>query len=466
MKKKWLKMGLLLILPLTFGMACQITDTISSIFNRVSNELTEVVPTVISQATEAVITEPAETEELIGTLAPASGDEQDLRMLEKDFWYQEDGVVYLAFYFENPNADILFEDIDYTIYLYDADGNEIQADASYIRYLFPASTFGISDSVYLEDENAVVDSISIEWTYTSGAAEGFDNPFTVEGVVYWENDGYPSVTGKVVNNLPDTYVDVLANVILLDSNDEIIGSGYTYIDFVPGSDFMGFVSTVDVFGEVSKIEVYPTFTYSSYYYEGEEFWSEISILDDNFFLDDYGYILGGLVVQNNLDTTLSNSIAYVTFYDDNDAITSIASYTIERLFPGETIGIAPWASTPPDEAVTTTYDVLVLPGDYEDDYELTSNPITVNSAEITGDYDNYVTVSFTNGYSKSLSEVNVNVLVYDTEGYIIGGGYSWHTDPIPAGGTAEIEIWVDYDQTVDVGSVEAWVYPNSWTEFE
>ena len=90
----------------------------------------------------------------------------------------------------------------------------------------------------------------------------------------------------------------------------------------------------------------------------------------------------------------------------------------------------------------------------------------INSKEITGDYDDYVTVNFTNTYSKSLSEVNVNVLIYDTEGYIIGGGYSWYYDPIPAGGSAEIEIWVDYDQDSSVGSIEAWVSPSYWTEFE
>jgi hypothetical protein len=466
MKKKWLKIGLLLILPLMVGMACVATDAISSIFNRASDELTDIVPTDIIDIPETVITEPVPTEELVETLEPVDGEEQDLRMLEKDFWYQEEGAVYLAFYFENPNADILFEEIEYTVFLYDANGAEIQTDSAYIRYLFPASTFGVSDIVYLDDETALVDSISIEWTYVSGAAEGFSNPFTAEDVMYWDNGGSPGVTGKIVNSLPDTYVDILVNVILLDSNDEIVGSGYTYVDFVPGSDFMGFVSSVDAFADVSSVEIYPTFTSTSYYYEGEEFWSEITILDDNFFLDEYGYVLGGLVVQNNLDTALSNSIAYVTFYDDNDAVTSVANYTIEMLLPGDTVGIAPWASSPPDGSVTTTYDVLVLPGDYEDDYELASNPFTVNSAEITGDYDNYVTVNFTNGYSKSLSEVNVNVLIYDTEGYIIGGGYSWQTDPIAAGSTSEIEIWVDYDQTVDVGSIEAWVYPNSWTEFE
>ena len=464
MKKKWLKLSLLLVLPLAVGLACQITNPLSRFFNQPTEELTEIIP--MEEATEAVVTEPAATEALMETLEPASGEEQDLVMAEKDFWYQEDGIVYLAFYFENPNADILFEDIDYTIFLYDANGAEIQTDTSYIRYLFPASTFGVSHTVYLEDETAVVDSISIEWTYISGAAEGFVNPFTAQDVTYWDNGGSPGVTGKIVNSMADTYIDVLANIILLDSDSQIVGSGYTTIDFVPGGDYMGFVGQVDAFGEVSTVEVYPTFTGYSYYYEGEDFWSEIAILDDNFFLDEYGYILGGMTVQNTIDTPLSNSVAYVTFYDEADAITAVATYTIEMLLPGDTVGIAPWATTPPDGSVTTTYDILVLPGDYEDDYELSENPFVVNSAEITGDYDNYVTVNFTNGYSKQVSEVNVNVLIYDTDGYIIGGGYSWLTEPIPAGGSSEIEIWVDYDQTVDVGSIEAWVYPNGWTEFE
>jgi hypothetical protein len=273
MKKKWLKIGLLLILPLMVGMACVATDAISSIFNRASDELTDIVPTDIIDIPETVITEPVPTEELVETLEPVDGEEQDLRMLEKDFWYQEEGAVYLAFYFENPNADILFEEIEYTVFLYDANGAEIQTDSAYIRYLFPASTFGVSDIVYLDDETALVDSISIEWTYVSGAAEGFSNPFTAEDVMYWDNGGSPGVTGKIVNSLPDTYVDILVNVILLDSNDEIVGSGYTYVDFVPGSDFMGFVSSVDAFADVSSVEIYPTFTSTSYYYEGEEFWS-------------------------------------------------------------------------------------------------------------------------------------------------------------------------------------------------
>ena len=463
MKKKWLKITILVILPLVVGMACQLTAPISRIFNKATEEeLVDIGPA----ETDVIVTEPVGAEEINDTLEPVTGEEQDLVMQGEDFWIQQETSVYLAFYFYNPNSEILFEDIEYTIYLYDAAGAELTNYTSDLRYLFPQETFGFSEIVYLDDETAVVDSVEIEWTYLSGAVEDFTNPFTVENVTYWENDDFPMVSGMIVNASSDTYTYILANVICLDSNDQIVGSGYTNIQFVPGNDFMGFTTYVDVFGEVSSVEVYPTYTYSSYYYEGDEFWSEISIPEDNFFLDDYGYILGGMVAQNNIDVPLSNSVAYVNFYDDNDAVTAVASYSIELLLPGETVGIAPWVSTPPIGAETTSYDILILPGDYEEDYEVTDNPFVVNSTELSGDYDDYVTVNFTNGYSKSVSEVNVNVLIYDTEGFIIGGGYSWYYDPIPAGSSAEIEIWVDYDQNASIGSIVAWVYPNSWTEFE
>lgn len=463
MKKKWLKLSFLLVLPLIVGLACQISNPLSLIFNKATEE--ELVD-VTTEEPVVVVTEPANAEEIVETLMPSTGEELDLVMLDEDFWIQEDGAVYLAFYFQNPNPDLLFEDIDYTIYLYDASGREIQTYDSYLRYLFPQETFGLSEYIYLDDETATVDSIEIEWTYLSGAVEDFVNPFTAQDVTYWENDGYPIVTGKVFNSSSDTYTYVLANVICLDSDDQIVGSGYTTLQFVPGDDYMGFSTYVDAFADVSRVEVFPTYTYSSYFYEGQDFWSEVSILEDNFYLDDYGYILGGMTIQNNVDVPLSNSVAYLTFYDENDVVTATASYNVELLLPGDTLGISPWVSTPPSGAETSTYDILVLPGDYEEDYELTTNPFVINSAEITGDYDDYVTVDFTNTYSKSISEVNVNVLIYDTDGYIIGGGYSWHYDPIPAGGSAQIEIWVDYDQDSSIGSIVAWVYPNYWTEFE
>ena len=77
-----------------------------------------------------------------------------------------------------------------------------------------------------------------------------------------------------------------------------------------------------------------------------------------------------------------------------------------------------------------------------------------------------VRVNFTNTYSKPASEVDVNVLLLDAAGNIIGGGADWTTEPIPAGGTTEIEVWVDYDPALEVASIQVWVTPNYWTAFE
>jgi len=223
---------------------------------------------------------------------------------------------------------------------------------------------------------------------------------------------------------------------------------------------------VDVFDEVASVEVYPTFTYNTVYYEGDEFWSKISILDDYFYEGNYGSLHGGAVIQNNTNTVLQDSALYATFYDENGKVTSTGNISIDILLPGDTLGVTPWILSPPANANTTEYDILVLPGDVLESYELTENPFTVNEASVVGDYDTDVLVNFTNNYNKSLSEAEVYILLYNAEGLIIGGGSDWTDDPIPAGEKAEIEVWVDYANSQNIDKIRVWVSPNYWTEYK
>ena len=39
-------------------------------------------------------------------------------------------------------------------------------------------------------------------------------------------------------------------------------------------------------------------------------------------------------------------------------------------------------------------------------------------------------------------------------------------NPSPAGDTAKIEVWVDYSDSKEIDSIQAWVVPNYWTEFK
>ncbi|MBG0784308.1 MAG: hypothetical protein H0S79_04330 [Anaerolineaceae bacterium] len=459
MQKKRLVFAFFLIFPLIVGLACNFTGK--------DPEPTQTPVVITAPATEEpaeVVTKAATEEE---TAPVVTGEFQDLMMLDNGVWFQDGASVFASFFFRNPNGDLVFEDVGYSVYLYDANGDEIGNDYSNVHWIFPGQTFGIVFNLYLDDENALVDSVNVDWEYDSTfAADGFTNPFTTSNLVYWQNGDYPIVTGIINNTDPETYTDIRTNIICYNSAGEIVGGGYTYIDFVPGSDYMGFSTYVDAYDSVASVEVFPTFTYSSLQYEGNDFWSEISVLEDYFYSTTYGSLLGGFVIQSNIDTVLSDSVAVVNFYDKDGNITSTGEYYIDLLLPHQTLGISPWAMTPPDDATTDSYDVLVLPGDYESDYELTENPFVVNSAILTGDYNDQVTVNFTNTYSKQASEVDVYVLLYDAEGNIIGGGNDWTTEPIPAGSTMDFELWVDYSDSKEVASIEAWVVPSYWTEFE
>jgi len=77
-----------------------------------------------------------------------------------------------------------------------------------------------------------------------------------------------------------------------------------------------------------------------------------------------------------------------------------------------------------------------------------------------------VLVNFTNTYNRQVSELDIYVLVYNDDGLIIGGGWDWTRDPIPAGESAEIEVWVNYADAETIADIEAWVVPTNWTSFE
>ena len=93
-------------------------------------------------------------------------------------------------------------------------------------------------------------------------------------------------------------------------------------------------------------------------------------------------------------------------------------------------------------------------------------PLCCQQHDAHRDYGNYVAVNFTNTYDKQASEVDIFILLYDANGNIIGGGHDWTTEPTPAGATTEIEIWVDYSDSKEIDSIQAWVVPNYWTEFK
>lgn len=450
-----------ILFPLVVGLAC-----LSSRPDPTATPRAEAVvetEATIAAATPEITTEEEVEEPTPPTIAVLEG----LEMLDQSMWVQDGAFVFVAYLFENFSSDVLYEDVEFTISLYDTDGKLIDQDYHSMPWFFPNQTFGLVSNFWFSIDTIVVDTVELDWNYSRTSSPGsFVNPFTTDSIVFWDNGGYPLISGKVVNKEATTYTDIRVNVICYDSTDAIIGGGYTFVDFIHLDDFMGFTTYADTFGDIASCEVFPILTYVTQFIDKTDFMSEISVLDSHFYSSDFGFIDGGFVLKNETDSVLSNSLVYITFFDENDNITATAIAYVDLILPGESLGIAPWVTTPPEEVEGMRYDILMLPGDPLDEYELESNTFKIESTSISAEDDSYVLVSFTNTSSKMVSELDVYVLLYNADGQIIGGGREWTKEPTPAGGTSEIEFWVTYASFETIETIEAWVTPSYWTEFE
>jgi len=299
------------IFVLVTGLACfcSVPDGLTSIFEDLTGEVVE--PPVIEMVEEPIdapvveepeIVEPAAeptaeptveptaepTEEVIEETPEATTEEfEDLVLLDNWLWVQEDDRVFIYFILENPNPDVIFEDVKITYTLFDAAGEEVKSDISFVQSFFPNQGFGGIKTINLGDENVTIDSVLVEWEDREPSElNGRSNPFTVDSAHFWENDGSPIVTGTIRNNDAETYTDVRANILCFNSMGEIVGGGFSWLSFIPGLDALGFSIYVDTFDDVASVEVFPSLTYLTEVYDASELGSKVSILDDQFMKGD------------------------------------------------------------------------------------------------------------------------------------------------------------------------------------
>jgi len=456
-----------ILFPLIVGLAC--TCGLLPIGGEKEEVVEVTIPPVVVQEVEQP-TEEVPTEEIAPT-QPVQGMEStagDL-VLSKEIWNTTDEQAYAGFILTNQNQERTLKDVDYEISFLDAGGSEIANDWNSFPYLFPGQSLGVFYLYYLNEGDPTIANVDITYGYDSTSAPNeFTNPFTSEKIRFWEGDFWPIVTGMIDNQDEVSYTNVRSSILCYNAAGEIVGGGTSYTDFVPALDQMGFNAFVDTFDTVASTEVFPVFSYSSEEFEDTDaFWARTAILDDNFYISSSNLMFGGALITNNLaDQTLTNTIMSVTVLDDLGYVTNFGTQFIDFLLPGETLGVSPYISSHPSEAKPSTYIVNLFPGEIEEDYEISSNVFRVNSATLGGDFNDQVLVNFTNTYTKQVSEVDVYVLLYDSDGNILGGGNTYSTEPTPAGGSTNVEVYAFFDKEYTVARVEAWVLPNFWTNFE
>lgn len=481
MKNKTIIILLFALFPLVVGLAC--TCGLLPLGGDKEGETEEAVVVVTEEViteepTEEIATEeevePIETEATEEEVEPTVVETEPLTpeeylIREKDTWDTTEEDIYVGFELTNQTQDMTLTGVDYELKLLDSTGAEITSDWNTFPYLFPGQTLGVFFRTSISEEDPPVADVEISHGFEDSiSAEGFPNPLSVDKVKLWEDDYWPIGTGVVKNADTTTYTDIRVSLLCYNAAGEIVGGGYTYTEFVPGQDQTGFHTYIDTYDSVASVEAFPMLTYSTNEYAAlADFTSRASIIADNFYVRSTDMLYGGLVVQNNLtEDILKDAILTITFYDEAGYVTSYGYHNIDYLFPGDTLGVSMYLSPQPTGSASTDYKAFILAGELAEDYELTSNIFQVNSTEVTGEYNDDVKVNFTNTYTKSVTDVDLYVLVYDEDGQIIGGGNTYYDEPIPAGGTAEYEVYVYYADDLTVSKIDAWVLPSYWTEFE
>lgn len=150
----------------------------------------------------------------------------------------------------------------------------------------------------------------------------------------------------------------------------------------------------------------------------------------------------GFVVENpNQNLAIERSQYQIAGYDSSGSVLKTGSGYIERLEPGERLGIGDNLYLP-DGTTMTRLEVQLQPGAV---IPAAKRPPLMTATNITYLPDRYVskvTGTIQNTQPKDQTFVRVSALLYDTGGRIIGAGYTY-VDFIPASGQAAAEVSVE-----------------------
>lgn len=417
-------------------------------------------PTAMQKEPSLNPTQENATEEPISTESDAIN--QGLVILDDHTFIQDETTLVTVFLLQNTDPQSTLENVEYTVYAYDASGVQVSDDTGYIQFIFPDQVIGVVNEIWL-DEGISVDSVFIDWVIgDTNVYDDFDYPFIVENSKYYSGDSGDYITGVIKNTDYQIYTDLRVNAIAYDANDIVIGGGYTYIDFIPNNDQVGVSVLAILLEEPARVEIYPTFSAFSMPIEDGKWRNNIGLIDFGF-VQDETEVGGGFLIKNVSDQILTNSQYYITIYDADGDVCAAESGYIDLLWPGETLGYSLGSIFIPEQSKPSKVDVIILPGEFGE-HELTANPLSIENVKFV-EHDDWPTVTATlvNSLDQSVTKPEIYVLLYNADDEIIGGGISYPGD-LAAKGSLEIEIFVIWIAEGTPAKIEVYPTITSWSE--
>ena len=351
---------------------------------------------------------------------------------------QNDQSLAVVFFVENPNLGHAIEEARYQVDVYDASGTMIESDWGYISLVMPGQKLGMVAELYLE-ENQTADRVEVT------VSEGDANPlefegelFSVEQPMFIADDWYPRVTGVIKNGLDRDITDLRVTAIAYNEAGDVVGGGYTYVNFLPASGQTGVEISCPVIEKPVKVEIYPTLSSFSAFEEDDSSIAKLALVKQGYVLEESYLSVAFLVKNTNQEMAIDSSQYQVVVYDDAGGVLATDEGYIEVVFPNEFAAGFSQISIPEGkklgEVVVQLNAGETIIGDLE------KTPFVIDQTHFwPGDYSSDFTAQITNPLDLTFTNLKTVMVAYDAEDNIIGGGYAY-LDFIPAGGKAGVSM--------------------------
>ena len=335
---------------------------------------------------------------------------------------------------------------------YDDQGNVLVAEEASIEVIMPQETLGSYVEAFVPENTQI---ITMEIQILPGDVTPIDvtgSIFKTDQVAFLPDQYFPKSSGVIINGLNKNIERFRVNTIAYNANGDIIGGGYTYVDFLPPSGQAPVDMSLVIGENPAKVEIYPTLS-------GLSALENIDLAGSPIQLVTYGYsqsssmvAIGFLVKNSDAANVYGGSQYQVAAYDEAGKVLGTTSGYLGDIYPSSQTGEIAELSVPENTTVTRV-EVQINPGS-PDTPLLSQNPFTFDTITFQPDtYFSKVTGIIKNAADKQVTNVHVTAIAYDASGAIIGGGYTYVDFVLAAGQTA-------VDMSVNVTGT-----PVSWEMF-
>ena len=364
-----------------------------------------------------------------------------VRITELEYLQEDTQVLVMAKLF-NTLEDAILRDVQLEVLALDATGSRLAQQRISFRYLFPNETTSLVQEFEINSGLVIT---GVEVRVVDGLIDRtlkYQQPLTIQNTSAFRVGNNYNVTGWISNADAYTYTQVLLNAIAYNDAGQIVGGGQKIFDFVPEEDQVGFSVLVNSRqGEVvDHVDVSPWITSYSASLEGGNWWNAVSSEDWNFAVDQYNQITGGAVLKNETERVLSETFIILTVSDENNSVCFASNSYYDVIWPNETVVYAVTPTGLPDACLGKKVDLVVVPGEFGIS-PVDFNPLLASQAAFT-DQDT-VSVSVVNNLNTSISHARVYVILRDSAGRIVGGGYQT-TQLIRSGSSTSVTVPVAY----------------------